>query len=199
MLTHHDDHRRDIRTLTTSRLLEATPRHLARALRHPSLFRPPATDPQRPPPVAVDLDPTPDGRGAVTLYGPHDGISERHPLQTRQASTGGLTAATGDDPAIHDATLRDAGETPALALTIDLAPLVQPGSTITTRVTLSFHFVHEPWWPHDLTDALSDLADLWLQRLAEQAYATAPGHQTSERGRTTRAGPSPFSHRYRPR
>lgn len=43
---------------------------------------------------------------------------------------------------------------------------------IATRVTLSFHFVREPWWPRDLTEALSDLANLWLRRLEEQAHAT---------------------------
>ncbi|WP_245436383.1 hypothetical protein [Methylobacterium sp. V23] len=54
-----------------------------------------------------------------------------------------------------------------------MTPQIQPGPTIATRATLSVHFVREPWWPNDLTDALSDLADLCLRRLAEQAHATA--------------------------
>lgn len=62
--------------------------------------------------------------------------------------------------------------THAFALTIDLTPLVQPGPTIATRATLSFRFVREPWWPRNLTDALSDLAELWLRRLEEQAHET---------------------------
>lgn len=60
---------------------------------------------------------------------------------------------------------------------------------IATRVTLSFHFVREPWWPRDLTDALSDLADLWLRRLEEQAHATAQCHRPRRTGRHHPRGP----------
>ncbi|MCJ2113447.1 hypothetical protein MKK64_19940 [Methylobacterium sp. E-025] len=164
MLFHHNDHRRDIRTLTTSRLIDATPRHLAQTILHPGLFRLAAVNPQRPPLVAIDLDPTPNGHGAVTLHCPHSGISELRPLRTRHTSPTRLTADTGGNVVFSGA-----GETPALALTIDLTPLVRPGPTLATRVTLSVNFVREPWWPNDLTHTLGSLPDLWLRRLEKQA------------------------------
>lgn len=169
MLFHHDDHRRDIRTFTTSRRIGATPGHLARALRHPRLFKPSAAEPQRPPLIAIDLDPAPDGCGALTLHSPCGDISERRPLRTRHAGSARITAA-----AEHEAALPDGGGTSTLVLTLDLTPLVRPGPRLATRATLSVHFVRESWWPDDLTDALGDLADLWLRRLAEQAHATTP-------------------------
>lgn len=170
MLLHDDAHRRFIASLTTSRLIDATPHCLVRTLQHQSLFSPPPAAPQRLPPVAIDLDPTPNGHGAVTLHCLHSGISERRPLQTRHTSPGRLTAETSDDTSTNDAS-----RMPTLALTIDLTPLVRPGPTLATRATLSFHFVREPWWPRDLTHALASLADLWLQRLKEQARAPASG------------------------
>ncbi|MGF3027059.1 hypothetical protein ACQVP2_30110 [Methylobacterium aquaticum] len=173
MLFHHDDLRRDIGTLTTSRLIGAAPHYLARVLQHQSLVVPWAADPRQPPAVSIGLDPSPDGRGAVTLHCPHGSISERRPLQMRHDSALRLTAKTGDDDATHDS-----DEAPALALSIDLIPLVQPGPAIATRVTLSVHFVPEPWWPRDLTDALRDLADLWLRRLEAQAQAQARNRRT---------------------
>lgn len=94
------------------------------------------------------------------------------PLRTRHLSIRRFTAEIGDDEAVLD--VRGAH---IFALTADLSPPLQPGPTITTRVTLSFHSVHEPWWPRNLTDALSDFADLWLRRLEEQAYATAQHRQ----------------------
>lgn len=172
MLFHHDDHRRFIATLTTSRPINAAPHYLARILRHPSLFTPSAADRQRPHPITIDLDPVLEGRGAVTLGCPQSGISERRPLRTRHLLTLCLTAEIGGDA--QDATT---SATQAFTLTIDLTPLVQPGPTIATRVTLSFRFVREPWWPRHLTNALSDLADLWLRRLEEQAHATAQHHR----------------------
>lgn len=169
MLTHHDNHRRFAATLTTSRCIDAAPRHLARLLQQPSLFTSSPVEPQRRTPIAIDLNPAPDRRGAVTMHCAQAGISERRPLQMRQLSPARLTAETGNGPA-----LSDADETFALAMAVDLTPLVQPGPTIATRVTLSFQFVRERWWPRNLTDALSDLADNWLQRLEERAHATAP-------------------------
>nr|WP_321182220.1 hypothetical protein [Methylobacterium sp. Leaf122] len=83
-----------------------------------------------------------------------------------------LTAETGDDEAVLD--VRGAH---TFVLTADLSPLLQPGPAIATRVILSFHFVPEPWWPRDLTDALSELADLWLWCLEKQAHATAQHHR----------------------
>jgi hypothetical protein len=168
----HDDHRRFIATLTTSRRINAVPHQLARVLHHPSLFALSAAEQCRRHPIAINLDPTPDGRGAVTLTCPQSSINERRPLWTRHLSTSRFTAETGGD-----AYNARASATHAFALTIDLTPLVQPGPTIATRVTLSFCFVPEPWWPRDLTDALSDLADLWLRSLEEQAHASAPHHR----------------------
>ncbi|CAO4132622.1 hypothetical protein [Methylorubrum extorquens] len=167
-----DDHRRFTATLTTSRRINAIPHLLARVLRHPSLFTPLAADRQRSHPIAINLDPAPDGRGAVTLHCPQSGITEHRPLRTRYLTTLRLTADTGGDA--HDTS---ASATHAFALIINLTPLVQPGLTIATHVTLSFHFVREPWWPRNLTDALSDLADLWLRRLEGQAHATAECHR----------------------
>lgn len=158
MLTHHDNHRRFAATLTTSRCIDAAPRHLARLLQRPSLFTPSPTEPKRPPPIAIDLNPAPDGRGAVTLHCVQAGISERRPLRMRQLSPARITAETGNGPA-----LRDADETFALVMAFDLTALVQPGPTIATCVTLSFQFVREPWWPRNLMDALSDLADKGLE------------------------------------
>ncbi|MCI9882621.1 hypothetical protein MTL_21510 [Methylobacterium goesingense] len=163
MLTHHQIyHRRAVATFTTSRLIDTAPRHLARALQHPWLFRPPAAEPQRPPPIAIDLNPAPDRCGALTLHSQCGYISERRPLRTRHDASTRVTAAADDEAA-----LPEGDETPVLALTIDLTPQIQPGPTISTRATLSVHFVREPWWPNDLTDALDALADLWLRRLAE--------------------------------
>lgn len=164
----YDDHRCFIAALTTSRRIDAAPHDLARVLRHPRLLTPSPADRQQPNPITIDLDPVPEGRGAVTLHCPKSGISERHSLRTRHLSTWRLTAETGDDKAVLDV-----HGAHTFALTADLSPLLQPGPTITTRVTLAFHFVREPWWPRNLTDALSDYADLWLRRLEEQAYGTA--------------------------
>ncbi len=172
MFFHHDDHRRFAATLTTSRCIDAASRQLARVLQHPSLFRSPAVGSQRPPPIAINLNHAPDGPSAVTLHCAQAGISERRPLRTRHASSARFTATTGDERA-----LLDQGETSTLALTLDLTPLVRLGPTLATRAILFVHFVREPWWSRDLTDALSDLADLWLRRLAAQAHATTPNHR----------------------
>lgn len=163
----HDNYRCLIAALTTSRRIDAAPHCLARVLRQQNLFSPSAADRSRPHPITIDFDPVPDGRGAVTLHCPQSGITERRPLRTRYLTTLRLTAETSGDA--HDAS---ASATHAFALIIDLTPLVQPGLTIAARVTLSFRFVREPWWPCDLTDALSDLADLWLRHLEKQAHAT---------------------------
>ncbi|ACK85517.1 hypothetical protein [Methylorubrum extorquens] len=162
----HDDYRCFIATLTTSRRINAAPHNLARILRHPSLFTPSPADRQRPHSITIDLDPVPEGRGAVTLHCPQSGISERHPLRTRHLSTWRLTAETGDDEAVLDVR-----GTHTFALTVDLSPLLQPGSAIATRVILSFRFVREPWWPHDIAGALGSLANIWLRRLEELATA----------------------------
>lgn len=184
MLFHHDDPRRDIGTLTTSRLIGAAPRYLARVLQHQSLVGPWAADPQQPPAVSINLDTSPDGRGAVTLHCPHGNMSERRPLQTRHESALRFTVKTDDDDVTHDS-----DQAPALALSIDLIPLVQPGPAIATRVTLSVHFVPEPWWPRDLTDALRDLADLWLRRLEAQAQATARKRRIYQKRQDNPDGP----------
>lgn len=194
MFFHHANHCRFVTTFTTSRCINAAPCHLVRILQLPSLFTPPAAKPQRPPPIAIDFNPAPNGRGAITLHCAQARISERRPIRTRYLSPARFTAETEGGTAT-----RHAAEPPALALTIDLTPLVWPGPTIATRVTLYFHFVREPWWPRDLTDALNDLADLWLRRLDEQVHTTSQNHQTSERGRTTRPGPSLVSRRSRTR
>lgn len=116
----------------------------------------------RPPPIAIDLNPAPDRCGALTLHSQCGDINERRQLRTRHAASARVTAAADDEAAFPEG-----DETPALALTIELTPQIQPGPTISTRATLSVHFVREPWWPNDLTDALDALADLWLRRLAE--------------------------------
>ncbi len=66
-------------------------------------------------PVAIDLDPAPDGRGCGDAALSGGGISERRLLWARHTSTARLTAETSEGTSI-----RDASETPALALTIDL-------------------------------------------------------------------------------
>jgi hypothetical protein len=162
----YDDYRCFIAALTTSRRIDAAPYDLARVLRHPRLFTPSPADRQQPHPITIDLDPVLEGRGAVTLHCPKSGISERHSLRTRHLSTWRLTAETGDDEAV-----RDVRRANTFALTVDLSPLLQPGSAIATRVILSFRFVREPWWPHDIAGALGSLADIWLRRLEELATA----------------------------
>lgn len=57
MFFHGDGRSHDISTLTTSRRIGATPRHLARVLHHPSLFRPSAAEPLRLSLLAIDLGP----------------------------------------------------------------------------------------------------------------------------------------------
>lgn len=140
------------------------------------------------------LNRAPDGPSAVTLHCARAGISERRPLRMRHASSARFTAATGDERA-----LLNRGETSALALALDLTPRIRPGPMIVTRVTLSFHFVREPWWPRDLTDAMIELADSWLRHLEEQPHATARSHQTIQCDRATQPGPSPFSRQSPPR
>lgn len=194
MLTHHDDHRLSAATLTMSRFIDAAPRRPARILQHPSLSRPSAAGTRRPPPIAIDLNLVPGKRGAITLHCTQSGISERRPPPTRQLSPARLMVVAGDDSAS-----RDTGETPVVTLTVDLTPLVRPGPMIATRVTLSFHFVREPWWPRNLTNAMNKLAEGWLRHLEEQAHATARSHQTTQCDRPTIADTSPFSRRSPPR
>lgn len=154
-------------TFTTGCRLDASPHHLAGILRNPDLFRPAPVE--RPPqcPIAIDLDPSSEGRSALTLRCPTAGISERRPLQTQKLSPWNLLAETTDPDG------RGPGAVPTFALRVGLAPLVQPGGIITTRVSLIFHFVRESWWPTDMVDALADIADLWLRRLTNQISPAA--------------------------
>lgn len=154
-------------TLATSRYVNASPHALARVLQDPSLFRP-ATDRQRLGAVAIHLNPAPQGHGAVTFQCSETGTSERRLLRTRQRSTWRLAAETEAGDQVLGMT-----RTPAFALNFVLTPLIQRQRSIVTHVGLTFHFVREPWWPSQLADALAGLADLWLQRLEEQARSTA--------------------------
>lgn len=155
-------------TFTTGCRLDASPHHLAGILKNPELFRPALVERQPHCPIAIHLDPGSEGRSALTIRCPTAGISERRPLQMRQLSPWTLLAET-TDPNDHGAS-----QVPTFALRFGLIPLVQPGGIITTRVSLTFHFVRESWWPTDIATALADIADLWLHRLADQTSATAP-------------------------
>ncbi|MCJ2031326.1 hypothetical protein MKK50_18335 [Methylobacterium sp. J-043] len=160
----HDDHSRFIAALTISRRINAAPHHLARILRHLSLFTPSAADRRRPPPITIDPDPVPDGRGAITLHCPHSGITERRLLRTQHLSAWRFTAEIEEDE-----TVLDVRRAQTFALTIDLNPFLQPGLVVGTRVIVSFRFVREPWWPHDIAGTLGGLADHCLRQLEEQA------------------------------
>ncbi|GJD86902.1 hypothetical protein BHAOGJBA_0400 [Methylobacterium hispanicum] len=154
-------------TFTTGCLLDASPHHLGGILKNPDLFRPPLVERLPHCPIAIHLDPGSRGCSALTLHCPTAGISERQPLQIKQLSPWTMLAET-TDPNDHGAS-----QVPTFALWFGLIPLVQPGGIITTRVSLTFHFVREAWWPTDIATALADIADLWLRRLTNQTPPAA--------------------------
>lgn len=167
MFIHRNDPACSAATLATSRQINASPHRLARTLQGRGLFSS-AVYRSRLQTVAIHLASDPAERGAVTFRCLHTGTSERRPLRTGCRSTWNLTAETEDG-----APVAGMSGTPTFALKLALTPLIRPGRPIATRVSLTFHFVREPWWPPHMTDALARLADLWLQRLEEQARSTA--------------------------
>ncbi len=167
MFTHHPDPTPFVSSLTTSRRVDVTPHALALAL-ETAILSTRAPEGESPNPIAIDLNFGAQGRGAVTFCCQETGISERRPLRAQRRSYWELTAATEDDGRTHGET-----RTPAFALTLALTPILHSGRSIATRIGMSLHLVHEPWWPHDLTDTLMSLANTWHRCIAERAQSTA--------------------------
>jgi hypothetical protein len=167
MFTHHPDPTPFVSSLTTSRRVDVTPHALAHALEAAFLStRTPEGASSNP--IAIDLSVGTQGRGAITFCCQETGISERRPLQAQRRSHWELTVATEGDGRTH-------GETraPAFALTLALTPILHSGRSIATRIGMSLHLVHEPWWPADLTDTLASLANTWHRCIAERTQSTA--------------------------
>ncbi len=171
MFTHHPDPTPFVTSLTTCRRVDVTPHALAHAL-GAAFLSTRTPEGASPSPIAIaiaiDLNIGIQGRGAITFCCQETGISERRPLRAQRRSHWELTVATEHDGRIHGET-----RTPAFALTVALTPLLHPGRSTATRIGMSLHLVHEPWWPSDLTDTLTSLVDTWLRCIAERAQSTA--------------------------
>jgi hypothetical protein len=167
MFTHHPNPTPFVSSLTTNRRVDVTPYALAHALEAAFLStRKPECVSRHP--IAIDLKFGTQGRGAITFCCQETGTSERLPLRAQRRSYWELTVATVGGGHTHGET-----RTPAFALTVALTPLLHSGRSIATRIGMSLHLVHEPWWPNDLTDTLTSLANTWHRCIAERAQSMA--------------------------
>ncbi|MGY2052720.1 hypothetical protein [Methylobacterium sp. JK268] len=167
MFTHHTDPAPSVSSLTTSRRVDVTPYALEHALEAAFLSTRKPEGVSRHP-IVIDLKFGTQGRGAITFCCQETSTSERRPLRAQRRSYWELTVATEGDGRTRGET-----RTPAFALTVALTPLLHPGRPLATRIGMSLHLVHEPWWPADLTDTLASLANTWHRCIAERTQSTA--------------------------